>query len=123
MSHSFPPRSPQLQVIFVVVTFSAGMPVVYLGAAISFLLAYWGDKYMLLRLCRQPVGPPAARGVRLGVRWQCAQRVCFSPAKPRQALPSPASEVIHCLACCTPTSAAPSLRSFLAGGLRGRAAL
>ncbi len=36
-------------------TFSAGMPLLYLGAAISFMLAYWSDKYMLLKLCRQPV--------------------------------------------------------------------
>ena len=48
-------RPDGMQVIFVVMTFSAGMPVLYLGAAISFLLAYWGDKYMLLKLCRQPV--------------------------------------------------------------------
>ena len=48
-------RPDGMQVIFVVMTFSAGMPVLYLGAAVSFLLAYWGDKYMLLKLCRQPV--------------------------------------------------------------------
>jgi len=45
-----------LVVVFCVFMYSSGYPVLYLCGAIYCLLAYWGDKYTLLRGSRRPPG-------------------------------------------------------------------
>ena len=44
-------------------TFSAGMPLLYAAAALSFELQYWTDKYELLKMCQQPVRGAALVGI------------------------------------------------------------
>ncbi|PNH07275.1 hypothetical protein TSOC_006291 [Tetrabaena socialis] len=47
-----------LYVIFVVLTYSSGMPFLYILAAVHFISCYWSEKYELLKVCtvRPPVG-------------------------------------------------------------------
>ncbi|GFR42972.1 hypothetical protein Agub_g3971 [Astrephomene gubernaculifera] len=44
-----------LYVLFVVMTYSGGMPVMYLLAAVHFASAYWSEKFELLRVCKRPL--------------------------------------------------------------------
>ena len=41
-----------LSVVFLVMTFSAGLPILYLAAVIHFFFTYWIDKFLLLRYYR-----------------------------------------------------------------------
>ena len=48
-------RYAQLLVgVFVNLTYSAGMPLLYLTAALAFTFSYWMDKYLFLRFYRMP---------------------------------------------------------------------
>ena len=40
--------------IFVILMYSAGLPILYLFGALSFFIQFWVDKYMTLRFCSNP---------------------------------------------------------------------
>ncbi|GLC46207.1 hypothetical protein PLESTB_001535200 [Pleodorina starrii] len=44
-----------LYVIYVVMVYSAGVPLLYMLAAVHFATCYWSEKYELLRLCKRPL--------------------------------------------------------------------
>ncbi|KAG2489932.1 hypothetical protein HYH03_011565 [Edaphochlamys debaryana] len=44
-----------LYVIFVVVTYSSGMPILYILAAVHFASCYWAEKFELLKVCKRPL--------------------------------------------------------------------
>ncbi|GIL60748.1 hypothetical protein Vafri_15275 [Volvox africanus] len=44
-----------LYVIYVVMMYSSGVPLMYILAAVHFSTCYWSEKYELLRLCRRPL--------------------------------------------------------------------
>ncbi|EFJ48171.1 hypothetical protein VOLCADRAFT_117676, partial [Volvox carteri f. nagariensis] len=44
-----------LYVIYVVMVYSSGIPLLYILAAVHFSTCYWSEKYELLRLCKRPL--------------------------------------------------------------------
>ncbi len=64
------PPGQHLYVIFVVMTYSGGMPILYLVAAFHFATSFWVEKFELLRVCKVRAGR-----VGKAVRCGCGRRV------------------------------------------------
>jgi len=60
-----------LSVVFVTLTYSGGLPLLYWLCTASLVVTYWMDKYMLLRLCRCPphYGPELVNMIISHLQW------------------------------------------------------
>ena len=70
-----------LSTLFVCLTFSSGIPLLYVVAAVNFYVAYVADKYLFIHLCREPVpysaemGKEVTRLIPIGIALHLAMSV------------------------------------------------